>query len=125
VGLSVDVLEPREIIGASMKDVTTTDDLAAVLRGPLTLVFKHSPRCPISVDSLEEIEAHLGSRREGLLTILDVVRHRALSRDLERLSGIRHESPQAILVRDGKVVWHASHFDITPAAIDRELAAAS
>ena len=108
-----------------MKDVTTCDELAAALRGNLTLVFKHSPRCAISVDSLEEVEAHLGSRREGLLAILDVVKHRGLSQDLERQSGIRHESPQAILVRDGKIVWHASHFGITPAAIDRELAAVS
>lgn len=108
-----------------MKDVTTPDELATALGGSLTLLFKHSPRCHISVGSLEEVEAHLGSRREGLLTILDVVRHRALSQELERRSGIRHESPQAILVRDGKIVWHASHFGITPEAIDRELAAAS
>lgn len=108
-----------------MKDVTTPDQLSAALSGPLTLLFKHSPRCPISVDSLEEVQAHLGSRQEGLLTILDVVRNRALSQDLERRSGIRHQSPQAILIRDGRIVWHASHFGITPAAIDRELAAAS
>ncbi|MEO6326605.1 MAG: bacillithiol system redox-active protein YtxJ [Thermoanaerobaculia bacterium] len=105
-----------------MKDVTTPDELAAALGARLTLLFKHSPRCAISVDSLEEVEAHLGARREGLMSVLDVVKHRALSQELERRSGIRHESPQAILVRDGKIVWHASHFRITGAAIDRELA---
>jgi bacillithiol system protein YtxJ len=32
--------------------------------------------------------------------------------------GIRHETPQAILLRDGRVVWNASHFRITAIELD-------
>jgi bacillithiol system protein YtxJ len=38
----------------------------------------------------------------------------------ERL-GLRHETPQAILLRDGKVVWNASHFRITATQLDQAL----
>ena len=36
--------------------------------------------------------------------------------------GLRHETPQAILLRDGKVVWNASHFSITATQLDQALA---
>jgi bacillithiol system protein YtxJ len=38
----------------------------------------------------------------------------------ERL-GIRHETPQAILLRDGKVIWNGSHFRITASQLDQLL----
>ena len=31
--------------------------------------------------------------------------------------GIRHETPQALLIRDGRVVWSASHFRVTANAV--------
>lgn len=108
-----------------MNDVTTSDELDHAMRAPLTLLFKHSPRCAISLDALEEMLAHLGARKDGLLAVLDVVRHPALSLDLATRTGIRHESPQAILVKDGRILWHASHHGITPAALERELARTS
>jgi bacillithiol system protein YtxJ len=42
-----------------------------------------------------------------------VVEERELAREVERATGVRHESPQAILVHDGRVVWNASHGAIT------------
>jgi bacillithiol system protein YtxJ len=33
--------------------------------------------------------------------------------------GIRHETPQAILLRNGKVVWNASHFRITASQLNQ------
>ena len=37
--------------------------------------------------------------------------------DGERVTGVRHESPQALWIVAGRVAWHASHFDITVAAL--------
>ena len=44
-----------------------------------------------------------------------------LSRALESLTGVRHESPQVILLRDGKAVWNASHFDVNVASVSKAL----
>jgi bacillithiol system protein YtxJ len=38
---------------------------------------------------------------------------RPLSDLVARETGIRHESPQVILFRNGKAVWNASHHGIT------------
>jgi bacillithiol system protein YtxJ len=35
-----------------------------------------------------------------------------VSRELASLTGVRHETPQVIVLRDGKAVWNASHFDV-------------
>jgi bacillithiol system protein YtxJ len=31
--------------------------------------------------------------------------------------GVRHETPQALLIRHGRVIWSASHFRVTAAAV--------
>jgi len=48
-----------------------------------------------------------------------------LSDAIERRLKIRHHTPQLILIRHGRVVWHASHWGITDAAMRRALADAS
>ena len=49
--------------------------------------------------------------------LVDVITQRPLSRAIAAHLGIRHESPQAILFREGRVTWHASHDDVTVAAL--------
>ena len=42
-----------------------------------------------------------------------VQQERALADALETVSRIRHETPQVFVVRDGRVLWDASHGAIT------------
>ena len=49
--------------------------------------------------------------------LVKVIEARPLSLRMAEELGIAHASPQAILVRDGRAVWHASHFAITAAAL--------
>lgn len=48
---------------------------------------------------------------------IDVRLSRALSTFVSDKTGIKHESPQAILLQDGIVIWHASHSAIKIDAI--------
>jgi len=52
---------------------------------------------------------------------VDVKGQRPLSREIAGRLGITHESPQAILLRRGTPVWHASHSGVTAGAIAGEL----
>ena len=47
--------------------------------------------------------------------------HRRLSDSAAERFGIRHETPQAILLKDGRPVWNASHFRITADALTRAI----
>ena len=51
------------------------------------------------------------------VNILEVQSAREISRELANLTGVRHETPQVIILRDGKAVWNASHFDVKAAEV--------
>jgi bacillithiol system protein YtxJ len=77
------------------------------------LLFKHSPICPVSDTALEHWERFRAVRPELPARLVDVVGDRPVARGIAGECGIPHASPQALLFRDGEVVWHASHGAIT------------
>jgi bacillithiol system protein YtxJ len=79
------------------------------------LIFKHSNACPISSRAHEEVRRFVesGAADEYGFGMVVVQEARALSNAIEKTLGVRHETPQAIVVRGGRAVWNASHFDVT------------
>ena len=84
------------------------------------LLFKHSRTCGISCEALDELQAHV-DRTPGTAAykLITVQSHPGLSDAAAARFGIRHETPQAILLRDGRPVWNASHFRITASNLDK------
>ena len=82
--------------------------------------FKHSRSCGISTAAWREFEGFVGDPDgddSARYCLVDMQRARDVSRALAEKLAVRHESPQAILVRRGEVVWHASHWSITKKAL--------
>ena len=77
------------------------------------VLFKHSLTCPISSAAYQEMQGF-----EGDVGMIVVQRARDVSREVENLTGIRHESPQAIILRNGRAVWNASHWRVTRSAVE-------
>jgi bacillithiol system protein YtxJ len=87
------------------------------------LLFKHSRTCGISCEALDELHAHVeGADVEAAYKLITVQSHRILANEAAARLGIRHETPQAILLRDGQAVWTASHFRITKQRLDQVFA---
>jgi monothiol bacilliredoxin len=90
------------------------------------LLFKHSRTCGISCEALDELRAHVAEQADksavAAYKVITVQSHRGLSDSAAKRLGIRHETPQAILLKEGRVVWNASHFRITAAALTRAIA---
>ena len=97
-------------------DRTTLDNLISDSMKKTVLVFKHSTACPISARAYREMEK-LG----GQVNLLEIQAVPDLSREVESLTGVRHESPQVILLRDGKAVWNAPHFDVNATSVSQAL----
>jgi bacillithiol system protein YtxJ len=96
------------------------------------LLFKHSYSCGISAEALDELVGHLDSAGETQkqtdspqYAMVTVQTHREVSNAVASKLGIRHETPQALLVRDGQVVWSASHFRVTAEAVAAAIKAAA
>ncbi|MGI8316761.1 bacillithiol system redox-active protein YtxJ [Halobacillus mangrovi] len=75
-------------------------------------LLKHSLTCPISAAARSEYEK-FQSTASVPCYILHVQESRQLSNSIAKEFQVRHESPQALLFKNGKVVWHDSHGSIT------------
>ncbi len=102
-------------------DVPSLDAAIDESRERPVLLFKHSFNCGVSCDALDELRAHIESQVPGVAAyrVITVQTHRPVSDAVSMRLGIRHETPQAILLRDGRVVWKASHFRVTASELDR------
>ncbi|MBS3982647.1 MAG: bacillithiol system redox-active protein YtxJ [Dethiobacter sp.] len=104
-----------------MSKLTFLEDIAALEQAlasagnkPL-LIFKHSSTCPISARAHREVDKFLTSDALGETLVCAVVVQNArnVSDAVAAKTGVRHETPQALLIRDGQCVWNTSHKNIT------------
>ena len=81
-------------------------------------IFKHSSRCSISSMALNRLErAWEISEKKVPAYFLDILEHRSISNKIVELYGISHESPQFLLIKNGKCIYSASHSNISVADI--------
>ena len=75
------------------------------------MIFKHSLTCPISATAYRELERYLAERHDesAVHVLVEIQNARDVSAAIAERTGVRHESPQAIVLRDGEATWHASH----------------
>ena len=98
------------------KDVTDAaalDELMTRSQSEPVVLFKHSTACPISRNAHREMEQFT----DADVNLVVVQSARELSNEIARRTGISHESPQTLIVRNGDVVWNAAHYDITADAV--------
>lgn len=87
-------------------------DLLELSRVGPVILFNHDPHCPISARAFAQMEG-----LDSDVMLVDVSRERSLTREIQGKTGVRHESPQVIVLRDGQPSWSASHFEITRTAV--------
>ncbi|MDE0987467.1 MAG: bacillithiol system redox-active protein YtxJ [Schleiferiaceae bacterium] len=85
------------------------EELAGILRYKgTTFIYKHSTRCSVSLFAMKRLL--LSELEEGDQWVyIDVVAQRPLSLALAEDLKVQHQSPQLIVIKEGKVHAHASH----------------
>ncbi|MNI22933.1 hypothetical protein D3C73_764980 [compost metagenome] len=103
---------------SKLSRISSVEELRRAIEGsadhPL-LLFKHSTRCPISSGAHHQMENYLQDHPNEEITygLIYVVEDRSVSNEAAELLGVKHESPQVLLVKNGQAVWHTSHSNIT------------
>ncbi len=96
---------------AQFIELNTIDQLEELFevssRKPIVL-FKHSTTCPISANVFEDV-----ANLDSTIFLITVQTARNISNKVAEMTGIKHESPQAIVIKDGKAVYNAAHYDVT------------
>lgn len=103
-----------------LEQAGTLDSLLAA-PGPF-VIFKHSPTCGTSAFAYDQLLDFLDDPSGTPIHLVNVLAARPLSQQIAARLGVRHESPQVLVVDRGQVRWHASHFRVTADALRRALA---
>lgn len=88
------------------------------------LVMKHSRTCGVSAQAFDEVKQWLKQNDDTRVYLVTVQTDREVARAITDRLGVRHESPQMLILRDGRAAWHASHYRVTSSAIEQALATA-
>jgi len=74
------------------------------------LIFKHSTRCSISRFALKNFENEYDFSGEKLQPyFLDLLEYRNISNEIATRFNVMHQSPQILLIKEGKCVYDESH----------------
>lgn len=77
------------------------------------MIFKHSTRCSVSSTALDRLNRNSGDDLSGAeVYYLDLIAHREVSNTIAQRYEVEHESPQMLVIRNGKAVHVTSHFEI-------------
>lgn len=95
-----------------LSDQASLDALVSKSAEIPQVIFKHSTRCSIS--SMAKARLERGTAPEGIdFHYLDLIRFRDLSGSVAEKFHVEHESPQILLIRNGKCIYDESHTAIS------------
>lgn len=98
----------------NLTDIHHLDEISSASFQKPQLIFKHSTRCSISAAALDRLQRKW--KDEEMQNVephyLDLIRYRDVSGEIMMRFGVAHQSPQAILIKDGKAIYDDSHFGI-------------
>lgn len=88
------------------------DEIVAISNQKPAVIFKHSTRCSISRMALKQFENEFDLEDKVDVYFLDLLEHRDISTEIASRFNVVHQSPQLLLIKDGKSVYDVSHSDI-------------
>lgn len=94
---------------------TQIEEIKQLSKSKPVLIFKHSTRCSVSSMSLDRLLRNWKATDKERISpyFLDLISNRSLSDQIEEEFGIPHESPQVIIIKEGKAVYDTSHYGIS------------
>jgi bacillithiol system protein YtxJ len=85
------------------------------------ILYKHSPICNISDKACHQVSQTIDELKYDNIYMLDVLNSWNLKFDIANYIKVKHESPQVLIFRDGKLITHASHLTISSGRLKQHL----
>lgn len=104
-----------------LTDLAQLSEIEALSNEKPVVIFKHSTRCSISRMALKQFEREFDLNEVVDAYFLDLIAHRDISNEIASRFGVYHESPQLILIKNGKAVYDVSHSDIDAIALKEKV----
>ncbi|MBZ4044375.1 bacillithiol system redox-active protein YtxJ [Flavobacterium hibisci] len=104
-----------------LTNILQLQEVEAISHEKPVVIFKHSTRCSISRMALKQFEREYDLENVIDAYFLDLIAHRDVSNEIASKFGVYHESPQLILIKNGKAVYDVSHSDIDATALKNKI----
>lgn len=98
-----------------LTDISQLDEINVASNAEKIMIFKHSTRCSISSSALNRLERNWNDEKDAVKIkpfYLDLIAHRDISNGIAQKWNIEHESPQVLVIENGKCTYHNSHMGI-------------
>ena len=109
----------KPVLWSPLTESSQVDEIQEASYQQTQVIFKHSVSCGISSMArrrFEKTARDLGDRITFHLLLIQ--HHRELSNEIATRFKVWHESPQLLILRNGEVVTHASHWQIEAIDLD-------
>ena len=107
----------KKIDWKELTDIGQLNEISAISNEKAVAIFKHSTRCSVSRMALKQFENEFNSSGKVTPYFLDLIAHRAISNEITIRFGVPHQSPQLLLIKNGKAIYTVSHSDIDAEAL--------
>lgn len=95
-----------------LTDLGELNEIITISEEKPVVIFKHSTRCSISRMALKQFENQYDAQENVVPYFLDLLKHRDISNEIAIQFNVQHQSPQILVIKEGKSVYNASHSDI-------------
>ncbi len=100
------------------KILNQTEQLVEIERNSnskMQVLFKHSTRCSVSLFANKALLRELIDFNEAVADVyyLDLLAHRNISNEIASRYKVEHESPQILIIKNGKCMYSASHDEVS------------
>lgn len=110
---------------AEFKEISSSGALSEILdesHQRKVVIFKHSTTCPVSARAWREVQEFISQVSNDVLVIMiKVIESRPISNQVSEELGVKHQSPQVLLLSDRQAFWNASHQAVTQGNIIKAL----
>ena len=104
-----------------LTDLVQLNEIIAISNEKPVAIFKHSTRCSVSRMALKQFENEFNNSDKVTPYFLDLIAHRDISNEIANRFGVTHQSPQLILIKNGKAIYNVSHSDIDAEELGRKV----
>jgi len=102
-----------------LTDLGQLNEIIDLSNEKAVLIFKHSTRCSISRFALKQFENEFDLEEKITPYFLDLLNHRDVSNEIANRFDVFHQSPQILLIKNGKAIFSTSHDDIDAKFLER------
>ena len=109
-------------IWINLEDLGQLNEIIIASEEKPVVIFKHSTRCSVSRMALKQFENEFNLQGKMDAYYLDLIENRAISNEIASKFGVVHQSPQLLVIKNGKCIYNISHSEIDALFLNQFLA---